>query len=269
MPPSLRHGLRVGLGEVAGKVFRIGHLGHADRRDGAQRASRPPRCAWRISGWPITLGSGVAAAQELLPARGAARQARRRRRDEGPVRCIIPTFDDMLAAHERIKPHIRRTPILTSDYLNELTGAELFFKCENFQEAGAFKVRGASNAVFGLTEEQAAKGVATHSQRQPRAVAVLCGRAAGHPLQRGDAAHGAAGQEGRGAALWRDDHRMRALDLVARGDLREGAGGDGGRFRPSLQRPARDRGAGHLLQGDDGAGRRARRRRGARSAAAA
>ena len=76
---------------------------------------------------------------------------------------IIPTYDDMLAAHERIRPHIRRTPVRTSDYLNELTGAELFFKCENFQEPGAFKVRGASNAVFGLSEAQAAKGVATHS----------------------------------------------------------------------------------------------------------
>jgi threonine dehydratase len=75
----------------------------------------------------------------------------------------IPTYEDMLAAHERIKPHIRRTPILTSDYLNEVTGAQLFFKCENLQEPGAFKVRGASNAVFGLTEEQAKKGVATHS----------------------------------------------------------------------------------------------------------
>ncbi|MCA0851117.1 beta-hydroxyaspartate dehydratase BhcB [Salipiger thiooxidans] len=76
---------------------------------------------------------------------------------------IIPTFDDMLAAHERIRPHIRRTPVRTSDYLNELTGAELFFKCENFQEPGAFKVRGAANAVFGLSEAQAEKGVATHS----------------------------------------------------------------------------------------------------------
>ena len=75
----------------------------------------------------------------------------------------IPTLQDMLDAHERIKPYIRQTPIRTSDYLNELTGAELFFKCENFQEPGAFKVRGACNAVFGLTEEQAEKGVATHS----------------------------------------------------------------------------------------------------------
>ncbi|MBD3680165.1 MAG: pyridoxal-phosphate dependent enzyme [Rhodobacteraceae bacterium] len=75
----------------------------------------------------------------------------------------IPTLDDMLAAHERIQPHIHRTPVLTSSFLNELTGAELFFKCENFQKAGAFKVRGASNAVFGLSDEMAAKGVATHS----------------------------------------------------------------------------------------------------------
>lgn len=75
----------------------------------------------------------------------------------------IPTLQDMLDAHERIKPYIRQTPIRTSDYLNELTGAELFFKCENFQEPGAFKVRGACNAVFGLTEAQAEKGVATHS----------------------------------------------------------------------------------------------------------
>jgi threonine dehydratase len=75
----------------------------------------------------------------------------------------LPSYEDMLAAHERIKPYIHRTPVLTSTYFNELTGAELFFKCENFQKAGAFKVRGASNAVFGLTDEQAERGVATHS----------------------------------------------------------------------------------------------------------
>jgi threonine dehydratase len=75
----------------------------------------------------------------------------------------IPTFDDVMAAHERIRPYIHRTPVLTSSYFNGLTGAELFFKCENFQKAGAFKARGASNAVFGLSEELAAKGVATHS----------------------------------------------------------------------------------------------------------
>ena len=78
---------------------------------------------------------------------------------------IIPTYEDMLAAHERIKPHIRCTPVRTSHYLNEAAGAELFFKCENFQEPGAFKVRGATNAVFGLDDEQAKAGVATMTGR--------------------------------------------------------------------------------------------------------
>ena len=67
----------------------------------------------------------------------------------------IPTFADVEAAHTRILPYIHRTPVLTSSYFNALSGAELFFKCENFQKAGAFKARGASNAVFGLTDAQA------------------------------------------------------------------------------------------------------------------
>ncbi len=75
----------------------------------------------------------------------------------------IPTWDDVQAAHERVRPYIHRTPILTSRFINEMTGADLFFKCENLQKAGAFKVRGACNAVFGLSDEKAAKGVATHS----------------------------------------------------------------------------------------------------------
>ena len=75
----------------------------------------------------------------------------------------IPTYADMLIAHDRIRPYIHRTPVLSSSYMNELSGAELFFKCENFQKAGAFKVRGACNAVFGLPDDMLAKGVATHS----------------------------------------------------------------------------------------------------------
>ena len=76
---------------------------------------------------------------------------------------IIPTFDDMVDAHDRIKPHIHETPVLSSSFFNELCGAELFFKCENFQKAGVFKARGASNAVFSLGNECLKKGVATHS----------------------------------------------------------------------------------------------------------
>src|SRR6056297_2763325 len=83
--------------------------------------------------------------------------------DHQPRTAADLTIQDVRTAHERIAPYIHRTPILTSSFLNELTGAELFFKCENFQKAGAFKVRGASNAVFGLTDEVAKLGVATHS----------------------------------------------------------------------------------------------------------
>ncbi len=73
------------------------------------------------------------------------------------------TFEDIKKAAERIRPYVKRTPILTSQTLNNITGAELYFKCENFQKAGAFKFRGATNAVFSLIEEQASHGVATHS----------------------------------------------------------------------------------------------------------
>ena len=75
----------------------------------------------------------------------------------------IPTFNDVENAQERIKPYIHKTPVLRSIYLNKISGAELYFKCENFQKAGAFKARGASNAVFGLSNEVALKGVVTHS----------------------------------------------------------------------------------------------------------
>ena len=66
-------------------------------------------------------------------------------------------------AHERIRPYIHRTPILTSERLDASSGASLFFKCENFQKVGAFKARGATNAVFALDDETARHGVATHS----------------------------------------------------------------------------------------------------------
>ncbi len=90
---------------------------------------------------------------------------------------VIPTFDEVVAAHQRIAPHIHRTPVLTSSYLNQLTGAKLFFKCENLQKAGAFKVRGACNAVFGLSEAKATAGVATHSSgNHALALAYAAGR---------------------------------------------------------------------------------------------
>jgi threonine dehydratase len=72
-------------------------------------------------------------------------------------------LDSIRAAHERIRPHIHRTPVLTSSRLDESIGAHLFFKCENFQKIGAFKARGATNAVFALDDATAKRGVATHS----------------------------------------------------------------------------------------------------------
>ncbi|MDH5354596.1 MAG: pyridoxal-phosphate dependent enzyme [Gammaproteobacteria bacterium] len=89
----------------------------------------------------------------------------------------IPTFEDVKEAQERIAPYIHRTPVLTSSFFNQLSGAKLFFKCENFQKAGVFKARGACNAVFGLSDEQAAKGVATHSSgNHAQALSYAAGR---------------------------------------------------------------------------------------------
>ncbi|GET32442.1 serine/threonine dehydratase [Prolixibacter bellariivorans] len=92
---------------------------------------------------------------------------------------ILPTFNDIKEAHERIQPYIHRTPVLTSESVNRLLGAELFFKCENFQKVGAFKFRGACNAVFSLTEEEAAKGVGTHSSGNHAAAVALASRLRG------------------------------------------------------------------------------------------
>lgn len=75
----------------------------------------------------------------------------------------IPTLADVQQAHDRIEEAIHRTPVLTNRQVNERSGAEVFFKCENFQRVGAFKFRGASNAIFSLSEEESKNGVATHS----------------------------------------------------------------------------------------------------------
>jgi threonine dehydratase len=76
---------------------------------------------------------------------------------------MVLDLDRIRAAHERIRPHIHRTPVLTSSRLDEASGAKLFFKCENLQKIGAFKARGATNAVFSLDDATAKRGVATHS----------------------------------------------------------------------------------------------------------
>lgn len=90
-----------------------------------------------------------------------------------------PTIKDIKQAHERIKPHIHNTPVMKSDAINEMCKAELFFKCENFQKVGAFKMRGATNAVFSLSEDDAEKGVATHSSGNHAAALALAAKKRG------------------------------------------------------------------------------------------
>jgi threonine dehydratase len=91
------------------------------------------------------------------------------------------TLSTIRAAHERIRPHVHRTPVLSSSLLNQLVGAELFFKCENFQKVGAFKARGACNAVFSLGDEQARRGVVTHSSGNHGAALAWAARKRGIP----------------------------------------------------------------------------------------
>ena len=93
----------------------------------------------------------------------------------------FPTIDDIRQAAERIRPYAHRTPVLTCQALNAMSGAELFFKCENFQKVGAFKFRGACNAVFSLSAEDAAKGVITHSSGNHGAAVALAARLRGIP----------------------------------------------------------------------------------------
>lgn len=76
---------------------------------------------------------------------------------------MIPSSRDLIDTYDRIKPYVHRTPVLSSTLLNELSGALVVFKCENFQKMGAFKMRGAVNAILNLSEEEKEKGVITHS----------------------------------------------------------------------------------------------------------
>ena len=91
----------------------------------------------------------------------------------------LPQYKDIEEAYDRIRTYIHRTPVLTSESINRITGGELFFKCENFQKVGAFKFRGACNAVFSLSDEEARKGVATHSSGNHAAALALAARIRG------------------------------------------------------------------------------------------
>jgi threonine dehydratase len=90
-----------------------------------------------------------------------------------------PDLQDIRSAHQRIRPYIHKTPVLTSTALNRMVGAKLFFKCENFQKTGAFKFRGACNAVFSLSGQEASRGVVTHSSGNHAAALALAARKRG------------------------------------------------------------------------------------------
>jgi len=92
-----------------------------------------------------------------------------------------PTLHDIRAAAERIRPYIHRTPVLTNESLNLKVNAQVFLKCENLQKVGAFKFRGACNAVFSLDDGQARRGVCTHSSGNHAQALALAARLRGMP----------------------------------------------------------------------------------------
>lgn len=94
---------------------------------------------------------------------------------------IYPSIENIKEAHKRIESLIHRTPVLTSSLINNFCSCELYFKCENFQKVGAFKFRGATNAVRLLTDSEAAKGVTTHSSGNHAAALSLAARQRGIP----------------------------------------------------------------------------------------
>lgn len=93
----------------------------------------------------------------------------------------MTTFEDIRQAQQRIRPYIHLTPVLTCRSLDERVGMQVFLKCENLQKVGAFKFRGASNAVFSLSEAEAAKGVTTHSSGNHAQALALAARMRGIP----------------------------------------------------------------------------------------
>lgn len=94
---------------------------------------------------------------------------------------MSPTLQDIQQAAERIKPYAHRTPVLTSENLNQVVNAQVYLKCENLQKVGAFKFRGACNAVYSLSDEEAARGVCTHSSGNHAQALALAARMRGIP----------------------------------------------------------------------------------------
>lgn len=92
-----------------------------------------------------------------------------------------PNQADLLLTHEAIQPFVHRTPVMTNESLNAMSGANLFFKCENFQKIGAFKMRGAASAALRFTEEERARGLATHSSGNHAQAVAMAAKVLGVP----------------------------------------------------------------------------------------
>lgn len=131
----------------------------------------------------------------------------------------LPSFSDVLAAAARIAPYAHHTPVLRSRSLDELTGATLHFKCENLQRVGAFKFRGACNAVFALDEATAARGVVTHSSGNHGAALALAAKVRGIPahvvVPEGAVASKLAAIEAYGATIHRCAPNIAAREATA------------------------------------------------------
>ena len=157
----------------------------------------------------------------------------------------LPDLAAIRAARERIAPYVHVTPVFTSHSLDELIGAQLFLKCENLQKVGAFKARGACNAVFSLSAEAAARGVVTHSSGNHGAAlayAARCRGIAAHVVMPDNAPKiKIANVEGFGAKV----HFCAAQRRGAREGVLRGRARDGRDARASVRRPRGDRGAGY------------------------
>ena len=97
------------------------------------------------------------------------------------MKLILPEYNDIVRAHEVISEYIHRTPVMTSRSINSILESEIYFKCENFQKAGAFKFRGATNAIMSLSENEMKKGVGTHSSGNHAAAVCLAAGIKGIP----------------------------------------------------------------------------------------
>ena len=148
---------------------------------------------------------------------------------------LIPEFQDMLDAHQRIDTLYPPHACANIKFFERTNGrTAVFFKCENFQKAGAFKVRGACNAVFGLDDEKAKIGVATHSSgNHALSLSYAAGRR-GIPCTVVMPHSAPQAKKRRSAWLWWRDCRMRAFHIITRGYFCQSGSGNGRRFCASL-----------------------------------